>query len=208
MTMGNATTMAEEMLRNLMEDENYDAFEGATIHLTMDGKAVLEYGDGSVLSFSDRIENYDEGYTFVSMVDMLETISALEEFVADEIVNEPDSPDDIVRADIPLYMALEGTVVDDSFFIDLPFLLTDITRNGNPYPCFGSTDCCDEDGDTCLITYTSQLAANIGRRVKVKCAKERFREKRYSTLGEPYYADTDYLHSPTVLAVIEEPETG
>ena len=140
------------------------------------------------------------------MAELRECISSYEEVYADNIVDEPESSEKLVGGNRPLYMVLEGTVVDNGHYVDLPLLLTDITRHGKPFAHFGSTDRFECDGDICPITYTSQLAANVGKRVRVKCAKESFREERSSTRGNSYFVDTDFLHSATVLAVVEKPK--
>lgn len=202
-------TRAEQMEPKVSNDDEGDiVFDNAIVHRTKGGDSILEYGDGSVLSLAEEIMNNDAGRTFASMAEMRECMSAYEEVYADNIVDEPESPENLVRGNRPLYMVLEGTVVDDGHYVDLPFSLNNITRHGKLYPHFGSTDCFEYDGSLCPITYTSQLAANVGKWVKIKCAKGSFREERCSTRGNSYFVDTDFLHSATVLAVVEKPGLG
>lgn len=199
-------TKAEEMELTLSKDPDYDVFETATIHRTKNDDVVCEYADGSILSFAEEITNSSGGSAFVSMDEMLESMSDESDVDAGNILNAADEAEVAKMGYCGRVVTVEGTVSDAGwhYFVDLPFELTEVTRDGVAYPSTSRWE--EEHGDVYPIAYTAELAANVGNRVRVRCLVSTFRERKSSTRGVPYFVDVDYLRAPMVLAVVSKPE--
>lgn len=161
----------------------------ATLDVAADSEVLFEFEDGSILTqgfYADALEG--DPPVCNDMAEFLDLVDARN-----------------VSIGIAGDLELVGTVAADftSSRADLTLKLTEITHDGEPY-LTGSTDWESDHTNECPVIYTHALNKLMGQRVRLTCTKDTFRENRYTSRGNSYGVNVDFLNFPEGIEAVLE----
>jgi hypothetical protein len=191
-----ATQFVERFAKTSDEGERDDLWEEVYeknvnhYRLTNDfGSTLREFEDASILD-AENITAY-------------KTLDDLRRAIAEGNDDDADpNPMTRVLFDRDQRLTLEGDLDLHEFYVDL-LQFENITRNGEEFNYYWSTDRDEIESNDGAVVYTTELLNAIGHRVQIECEMSTVREERTSSRGNPYYVDIYVLVKPRLIKIVE-----